>query len=59
MNDNEMELVFDDNAGLQFITATTPSDADLDGFGGDLMEEMIAAEKQCQHDRDNGELCFE
>lgn len=59
MNDNEMELVFDDDAGLQFIPATTPSDADLDGFGGDLMEELVAAEKQRQYDREFGELCFE
>lgn len=58
MNDNEMELVFGDDCGLQFIPATTPSDADLDGFGGDEFAEELAAVAKRRQDAE-GELCFE
>lgn len=58
MNGSEMELVFDDADGLQFIPATTPSDAALDGFGGDEFAEELAAVAKRRQDAE-GELCFE
>jgi len=51
-----LELDLDDVRGPRFIPAGPVSDADLDGFGGDLWDELDAAEKQRQYDREFGEL---